>query len=185
MGGAMLPFPNKKYQIIVIDPPWDVKKLTRKSRPNQVNMDYPTMSLEQIKALDIKSIAGDKCWIFLWATQKYLFEAKSVLEHWGGHYLLTMVWEKTFGRSAGMPLFGFRWNGEFVLVGYNKIKPDLWLKGKPLIPAVFSAENIRHSQKPDKFYELIEPLGETRIDIFARKERDGWDVWGDEVESTY
>ena len=93
-----------------------------------------------------------------------------------------MVWEKTFGKSAGMPLYGFRWNGEFILVGYKK-KLDLWIKGKPLIPAVFSAENIKHSQKPDRFYKLIEPLGENRIDIFARKKRDGWDVWGNEVES--
>ena len=90
-----------------------------------------------------------------------------------------MVWEKTYGRSAGMPLFGWRWNGEFILVGY-KTKPTLWPKRK-LIPAVFSAENIKHSQKPDRFYSLVEPLGEARIDLFARKERDGWDVWGDEV----
>ena len=32
--------PNKKYQIIVVDPPWPVKKLTRKARPNQTTMDY-------------------------------------------------------------------------------------------------------------------------------------------------
>jgi len=172
----------KKYNIIVIDPPWDVKKLTHKDRPNQVEMDYPTMSLEQIKSLPIGGLADDKCWFFLWTTQKYLFDSRVILEHWGGHYLLTMVWEKTFGKSAGMPLFGFRWNAEFIIVGY-KNKPDLWIKGKPLIPAVFQAENIRHSQKPDRFYKLIESLGENRIDIFARQKREGWDVWGNEVES--
>ncbi|MBW1812089.1 MAG: hypothetical protein JRJ39_00075 [Deltaproteobacteria bacterium] len=52
-----------------------------------------------------------------------------------------------------------------------------------IIPAVFSAENIRHSQKPSRFYKMIEPLGENRIDIFARQKREGWDVWGNEVES--
>lgn len=55
--------------------------------------------------------------------------------------------------------------------------------GKKLIPAVFQAENIRHSQKPDKFYELIKGLGEKRLDMFARTKRDGWDVWGNEVDS--
>jgi N6-adenosine-specific RNA methylase IME4 len=90
-----------------------------------------------------------------------------------------MVWEKTYGRSSGMPLFGFRWNAEFILVGY-KIKPDLWPK-RPLIPVVFSAENIRHSEKPDRFYEMVAVLGEPRIDLFARRKRQGWDVWGDEV----
>ena len=80
-----------------------------------------------------------------------------------------------------MALYGFRWNAEFILVG-TMGKKDMFPKSK-LIPAVFQAENIRHSQKPDRFYKLIEPLGENRIDIFARNKRDGWDVWGNEVES--
>ena len=175
----MIPFPDKKYQIIVVDPPWPVKKLTHKARPKQTTMDYQTMSVEQIKSLPVSKLADESCWLFLWTTQKFLFDTKSILEQWGFNHLLTMVWEKTYGRSAGMPLFGFRWNGEFVLVGYKQ-KPTLWPK-RSLIPAVFAAENIRHSQKPDRFYEMIGPLGENRIDIFARKEREGWDVWGNEV----
>ena len=119
-------------------------------------MDYPLMKLDEIKKMPIKNLAKDKCWVFLWTTQKYLFDAKSVLENWGFNFLCMGVWEKTFGKSAGMPLFGFRWNAEFILIGYNK-KPDLWIKGKPLIPLCFQAENIRHSQKPDKFYKMIEP----------------------------
>ena len=138
------------------------------------------MELHQIKELPIKTIAKDKCWIFLWTTQKYIFESKKVLESWGFNYLMMGVWEKTFGKSAGMPLYGFRWNAEFIAIGYNK-KPDLWIKGKRLIPFCFQAENIRHSQKPNKFYKLIEPLGFDRIDLFARQKREGWDCWGDEV----
>ena len=143
-------------------------------------MDYPLMELDEIKQMPIKNLAKEKCWVFLWTTQKYLFDAKTVLENWGFNFLCMGVWEKTFGKSAGMPLFGFRWNAEFILIGYNK-KPDLWIKGKPLIPLCFQAENIRHSQKPDKFYKMIEPLGNDRIDIFARQKRKGWDVWGNEV----
>ena len=138
------------------------------------------MELHQIKELPIKTIAKDKCWIFLWTTQKYIFESKKVLESWGFNYLMMGVWEKTFGKSAGMPLYGFRWNAEFIAIGYNK-KPDLWIKGKRLIPLCFQAENIRHSQKPNKFYKLIEPLGIDRIDLFARQKREGWDCWGNEV----
>ena len=138
------------------------------------------MELHQIKELPIKILAKDKCWIFLWTTQKYIFESKKVLESWGFNYLMMGVWEKTFGKSAGMPLYGFRWNAEFIAIGYNK-KPDLWIKGKRLIPLCFQAENIRHSQKPNKFYKLIEPLGIDRIDLFARQKREGWDCWGNEV----
>lgn len=173
-------FPTKKYNVIVIDPPWDVKKLTHKARPNQTTFDYKTMTIEDITALPVQSIAEDSCWLFLWTTQKYLFYSLDILQAWGFHHLLTSVWEKTYGISAGMPLYGFRWNAEFILVGYNKVKPPLWPK-RSLIPAVFSAPNIRHSQKPDRFYEMVTPLGDNRIDIFARQQRDGWDVWGDEV----
>ena len=172
----------KKYQIIVIDPPWQVKKIQNKQRPNQVEMDYPMMSIDEIKRLPIASIADENSYLFLWTTQKYLWDSKSILEGWGFNHKLTMVWEKTYGRSAGMPLYGFRWNGEFILVGY-KNKPDMWPK-RPLIPAVFQAENIRHSQKPDRFYKMIEPLGQNRVDIFARQKRDGWDVFGNEVEGS-
>ncbi len=171
----------KKYQIIVVDPPWKVKKIANRQRPNQVEMDYSMMSIDEICRLPIADIADEDCWCFLWTTQKYLWDSKSILEGWGFNHLLTMVWEKTYGKSAGMPLYGFRWNGEFILVG-TKGKKTMFPKTK-LIPAVFSAENIRHSQKPQRFYDLVEPLGETRIDIFARSKRKGWDVWGDEVKS--
>ena len=170
-----------KYQVIVVDPPWEVKKLTHKKRPNQVEMDYPTMSLVDIANLPVGSLCDSRGFCFLWTTQKYLFDAKTILNHWGFNHLLTMVWEKTYGRSSGMPLFGFRWNAEFILVG-TKGKVELWPKRK-LIPAVFQAPNVRHSEKPDLFYKMVEELGAPRIDLFARKKREGWDVWGNEVES--
>jgi len=173
---------TKKYRVVVIDPPWELKKLTHKARPKQVGFDYSTMSVEQIKSLPIGNLVRPDGWVFLWSIQKYLYEAKGIVESWGLNLLLTGVWEKTYGRSAGMPLYGFRWNAEFILVAY-KNKPPLWPK-RPLIPAVFQAENIRHSVKPDHFYELVEPLGIPRLDMFARREREGWDVYGNEVENS-
>jgi len=40
----MIPFPNKKYQIIYADPPWNIKLISRKVRPTQLDMPYKTMS---------------------------------------------------------------------------------------------------------------------------------------------
>lgn len=170
-----------KYDLIVIDPPWRIKKIKNKQRPNQVEMDYSMLSVEEIAKLPIQNLSADNGWLFLWTTQKYLFQSKDILAGWGFNHLLTMVWEKTYGRSSGMALYGFRWNAEFILVG-TKGKKDMFPK-LPLIPAVFQAENIRHSQKPDKFYALVESLGKNRIDLFARSKREGWSVWGNEVES--
>jgi N6-adenosine-specific RNA methylase IME4 len=168
------------YNIIVVDPPWPIKKLTHSARPNQTTMDYSVMDVAQIGALPIGALAAEECLCFLWTTQKYLWGARAILEGWGFHQLLTMVWEKTYGRSAGMALYGFRWNAEFILVGYNK-KPELWPKRK-LIPAVFQSENWHHSEKPDKFYDMIQVLGEQRIDVFARKRREGWTCIGNEID---
>jgi len=172
---------NKKYDLIVIDPPWPIKKITHKARPNQVEMDYKLMSLDEISELPIGKLSKDSCWIFLWSIQKFLFNSKGILEKWGFNHLATGVWEKTYGRSAGMPLFGFRWNAEFILIGYKQ-KPELWPK-RPLIPLVFQAKNIKHSQKPNEFYQMIENLGKDRIDIFARKQRYGWDSIGYEINN--
>lgn len=172
---------RKKYQIIVVDPPWPLKKITHRARPNQIEMDYSLMSLDDIAKLPVGKLASDDCLCFLWTIQKHLSVSQDILSGWGFTRLLTMVWEKTYGRSAGMPLFGFRWNAEFIHVGYRK-KPVMWPKRK-LIPAVFQAENIKHSQKPQRFYDLIEPLGRRRLDMFARQTRKGWAVWGDEVDS--
>ena len=63
----------------------------------------------------------------------------------------------------------------------NSLKNILCIKGKKLIPLCFQAENIKHSKKPNKFYELVETLGNNRIDLFARNKRSGWDVWGNEI----
>lgn len=174
-----IPFPNKKYDVIVIDPPWTIKKITRKQRPNQVHMDYPLMSLDEIQAMDIVSLAKEKSYVFLWSVQKYLYQAKPILENWGFNHLLTMSWVKEYGRSSGMALYGFRWNVEFILVGTKGRFPAL--PKQKLVKAGFNAVNEGHSKKPDEFYKMIEHLGNDKIDLFARKQREGWDVWGNEV----
>lgn len=173
-------FPVGSYKVIVVDPPWDIEKIRLRVRPNQVGMDYKTLGLEDIGSLPVGSlidVGGSMC--FLWVTQKYLFDARRILEGWGFKYLLTMVWEKTYGVSSGMALCGFRWNAEFILVGYTG-KLDRFPSCK-LVPVVFQAENIKHSMKPDLFYKMVERFGDKRVDLFARGSRYGWDVWGDEI----
>lgn len=167
----------KKYDVIVVDPPWKIKKILRKSRPNQVEMDYPMMELEQIKSLPISKIAEDNSTLFLWTTDRYLFDSRDILEKWGFKYHLTMSWDK----GNGICLFGFHRVTEFCLVGFRGEK-EAYPKRKT-IPTSFSAKSERHSAKPDEFYSMLENLGGAKIDVFARKKREGWDCFGNEVES--
>lgn len=173
----------KKYQIIVVDPPWIIRKIRKRVRPNQIDMDYPMMSIDEIKALAIPSIAADKSILFLWTIDKYLHETRPILEHWGFRYHLTMAWDKT----NGLAMYGFNRQTEFILVGFRG-KHNAYPSRKT-IRTSFTAKSKRHSEKPDAFYEMLELLDGNRIDIFARKARASllikhhWDVWGNEVES--
>jgi N6-adenosine-specific RNA methylase IME4 len=170
---------EKKYDVIVVDPPWQVKKIVRKVRPNQkAQLDYPTMSLEDIKLLPISRISEKNSVLFLWTTQAYLESAFSVLRSWGFKYQRTLTWDK----RNGMCLFGFHHRTEFVLFGYRG-KIEMYPCRKA-IPTIFSGKSLRHSAKPDEFYKMVEPLGNNRIDIFARVGRAGWDVFGNEVEGS-
>ena len=40
----------------------------------------------------------------------------------------------------------------------------------------------RHSAKPEYFYREVEKMfpGTPKLEMFARGQREGWDVWGDQ-----
>lgn len=176
---------DRQYQLIVVDPPWPLKKPKRKTRPvSDAKEEYKTLTLNQIHRLPIPEITDPtNCLLFLWTTNTYLFDSREILEGWGFKYLLTMVWEKTSGRVIG----GFHWRNEFILVGYlgEFGKQMIKITGKA-IPTVFQAPSPFHSAKPDQFYSLIKTkFPGPRIDLFARKKRKGFDVWGDEINGKF
>jgi N6-adenosine-specific RNA methylase IME4 len=168
-------FPNKKYNIIYADPPWKIKKIKRKSRPNQIKMDYPVMELEDIKNLPVKNISKDNSVLFLWTIQKYLKDSFDVMNQWGFKYQRTITWDK----GNGMCLFGFHHRTEFLLFGY-KGKLEMYPKRKNF-PTLINAKSKYHSSKPEIFRELIKPFGDKKIELFAREKTEGWDVWGNQV----
>lgn len=168
-----------KYNTISIDPPWPIKKIQRKSRPNQKKLDYKTMTIDEIKNFPINDFAADNCIIFLWTINKYLHEAFHILENWGFNYQRLLTWDK----KNGLCLFGFHHRTEFVLVGY-KGKIEMFPKRKA-IPTIFSESSWKkHSRKPTVFFELLKILPEPRISIFEREIRDGFDGYGDEYNIT-
>lgn len=170
------PFPNKAYQLIYADPPWPVKKIVRKSRPNQTpELDYPTLSLTEIAGLPVQTITATDCRLFLWTTQAFLPKAFGVMEAWGFRYQRVITWDK----GNGMCLFGFHHRTEFLLFGY-KGKISMYPKQKT-VPTLVQAKSSRHSAKPQIFRDLLIPFGSPRIELFARERAEGWDAWGNEV----
>lgn len=171
-------WPTKKYDLIVVDPPWPIKTvMTQIPRLNQT-MAYQTMSLQEIKDMPIESIQQDKCICALWSIQRFLPYSFNILNIWGFDYKLTLTWDKHFGMS----LMGFHYRTEFVLIGSKGKNALPMFPRRPTVPSCIDCKRPKkHSQKPKEFYRMIRPFGKKRIDLFARKRHFGYDAWGDEV----
>lgn len=177
-----------KYRIVYADPPWSYKdkrdKHTRLSGGASVH--YRTMDIKDIKSLPIQNITDDNCMLFLWVTFPNLQEGLDTIKAWGFKYkTLGFSWLKT-NKINGKPFFGIGYytksNCEVCLIG---------VKGKPIkvsnyISSVVIESRGEHSAKPksvrDKIVQLCGDI--PRIELFAREATEGWDTWGDEVEST-
>jgi N6-adenosine-specific RNA methylase IME4 len=165
-----------QHGTIVIDPPWDMQKIERDVRPNQVAFDYPTMSEDELAGFDVAGMAATDCHLFCWTTQKFLPSSLRLVEEWGFRYCLTMVWHKPGGfQPVGLP----QYNCEFVV--YARKGSPSFLETKAF-PCAFHALRREHSRKPDEFYDLIRRVApEPRIDVFSREARDGFAQFGNET----
>jgi len=167
-----------RYKTIVIDPPWETPIFKRKVRPNQQEMPYKMMSLDEIKQFPINDFADENCWVFLWTFNKYLEESFNVLKVWGFKFQRLLTWDK----KNGMCIFGFHHRTEFVLVGYRGNMAKVKFPKQKAIPTIFTELSKNHSSKPDIFFNLLQTMPEPRIDIFARKRHEGFDAWGNQIE---
>lgn len=168
---------KKLYSVIYADPPWRFEPYSRETGMDRAaDNHYPTMPVAEIMALKVP--AADDAVLFLWATVPMLPEALNVMGAWGFTYKSHFVWMKN---QAG--------------TGYwNRNKHELLLVGtKGDIPApapgeqyesVITAMLDEHSTKPAAFAEIIEDTFPylTRLEMFAREPRLGWDTWGNEVQ---
>ena len=73
----------KKYSIIYADPPWAYRTYSKKGQGRSAESHYPTMCIEDIKALPVGELAAKDCALFLWITFPCLCEALEVLAAWG------------------------------------------------------------------------------------------------------
>jgi N6-adenosine-specific RNA methylase IME4 len=165
----------KQYGVIYADPPWEYRhKVTGRGGRGAASHHYNTMKLEDICSMKIPAAKDSFLW--LWVTNPIMAEGwhVEVCRQWGFKPQTILTWVK---RGIGMG-YTLRSATEHILVAR---------KGKPLvndrsIPTWFEAKRLRHSEKPEEARRIIERIsGGPYLELFARKETEGWDVFGNEV----
>jgi N6-adenosine-specific RNA methylase IME4 len=170
------------YKTIVADPPWDYGKDAARWLPfgergqtlHRPAFDYSALSLDEIAALPVRELADDDARLFLWTTNKYLPDAFDIVAAWGFTYRQTLVWYKT-----GAPPFGGSVApnaAEFLLVGTCG-QPRVITRAPASV--VVAPKARAHSAKPPVFLDLVEQVSPGPfVELFARRQRLGWDSWG-------
>ena len=166
------------YRTILMDPPWyetgggKIKRGADRHYPLVKTPDLPRVILQ---APDWKP--ADNCHLWMWATANHLPDALWLIAALGFTYKTNVVWTK-----SGRPGLGqyFRIQHEHLLFavrgkGYAVKTDDRTIRSH------IHAARGRHSQKPEASYQMIEARSHgPRLEMFARLERLGWDVWGNE-----
>ncbi len=177
---------NKNYNCIVIDPPW-FYQLRKDDKTHRNRIPYPPMKIEEILALPIPDLCdkqGTVLW--LWFTNNHMIEAADCIRHWGFELKTILTWEKI--SKAGTTRIGTgHWlrncTEHCILATKGSVASFSHSKKLTNEPTILKAPRREHSRKPEEFYTLVEHLCEgTKLEMFAREQRKGWDAWGNEVD---
>ena len=171
----------KKYQIIYADPPWAFN-FDKRDLKDKTHL-YKTMKAEDIVNLPVKELADNDCILFLWIMNSELPLALRCIDSWGFKYkTVAFTWVKT--RKNAYHFGGGNWtrsNPELCLLATKGSVKRVSASVRNLVVSQLR----EHSRKPDEIRTMITSLvGDLpRVELFARQKTEGWDVWGNEVES--
>ena len=173
---------NSKYKVIYADPPWHFRSYSKKGEGRNATQHYNCMSISEICNLPVGDLSDDNCTLLMWAVDPMLPEALEVIKAWGFKYkTVGFTWAKQNKNDLGM----------FTGLGYwTRANPEMCLlatKGKPKrisksVRQLVIDKRQEHSRKPDVIYDRIEQLLDgPYVELFARRERTGWDSWGNQI----
>jgi N6-adenosine-specific RNA methylase IME4 len=169
-----------KYRTIVVDPPWEYEEgfAVGPGRGALIvrPLPYPSMTVAAICALPVRDLSDRDCRLFLWTTNRYLRAAFDVIVAWGFRYRQTLVWHKA---DANLPASVAPNSAEFILVATRGTPTRLDTMPSAVITTTRSGG---HSRKPECWMDYFEQVSPgPRLEMFARRQRLGWDAWGNEA----
>ena len=202
---------NGPYNIIYADPPWRFKTYSAKGRDrcpdgipktraeqrtNNPERHYRVMDLADIMALPVKEWVAKDAILFLWAVDPMIPQALQVGEAWGFTFkTVAFYWAKlrretskrggqyTDPACANFPMGTGYWTRP------NPEQCLLFTRGKPkrvsaAVRKLVISPRREHSRKPDEVAQrIVELCGDLpRLEMFARTERLGWDVFGNQTD---
>jgi N6-adenosine-specific RNA methylase IME4 len=179
--------PVKRYRTIVADPPWPftrtlpekggghwLYRADREKRARTSAARYGLMQIEELMNLPVGLWAMDDAHLYLWATNQFMAEAHQIAKAWGFVPKTILTWVKP---RLGMGTY-FRNNTEHVIFAVRGHLEVL----RHDVRTAFTAEQGAHSEKPAHFYDIVQSMSlGPYLDVFARKQRFGWDCWGDKA----
>jgi N6-adenosine-specific RNA methylase IME4 len=180
---------KKKFKTILADPPWQFQNRTGKVAPEHKRLArYGTMDLDAIKALPVSDAAEATSHLYLWVPNALLPQGLEVMDAWGYMYKSNLIWHKIRkdggpdGRGVG---FYFRNVTEIILFGVRGKNARTLNAGRSQVNFLATRKR-EHSRKPDEQYSLIESCSPgPYLEMFARGERKGWKVWGNQADESY
>lgn len=180
---------GRKFRTILADPPWQFQNRTGKVAPEHKRLNrYSTMDLKAICDLPVAEVAQDTAHLYMWVPNALLPEGLEVMKAWGFNYKSNLIWHKirkdggSDGRGVG---FYFRNVTEILLFGTRGKKARTEAPGRSQVNMIQTRKR-EHSRKPDEQYDLVERCSPgPYLELFARGERPGWAVWGNQADETY
>lgn len=186
-------FPNGRYGVILADPPW--KYETYSDKGQERSPKYDKMTVDQICRLPIHDITATDCVLFLWCIDTHIPHMLDVMYEWGFEFKTKgFCWVKANKVSDGFHMGMGHWtrgNPEDCWLGsYGSphrvdkgVRRLLFTEDEELdIMTPHISRLMENSRKPDELYERIERLvGGPYIELFARRRREGWDSWGNQL----
>lgn len=174
--------PKQHYRLILADPPWTFNTFSEAGQEKSPQAHYECMDESWIARLPVGSLAHpDGCVLLLWGTAPMIRQAHRTLDAWGFDFKSEGAWaklSKTGTKLAFGTGFWLRSAAEFWLLGTRGKPPVIARNVRNLIVAPVGA----HSQKPDDMYDIAETVSRgPYLEMFGRRPRPGWDVWGNEI----